>query len=74
VSIKREWYTHHLGWLDGHGGTIKSISEGENGGMILHIVCDLVQMDELDVPYPHDQVTVNFKQPKFSTEHYWEDR
>jgi hypothetical protein len=54
VSIKREWYTHHLGWLDGHGGTIKSISEGENGGMILHIVCDLVQMDELDVPYPHD--------------------
>ena len=57
VSIKRKWYTLHLGWLDGHGGTIKSISEGENGGMILHIVCDLVKMDELDVPYPHDQVT-----------------
>ena len=40
----------HTTWLDRHGGTINSISEGENGGMILHIVCDFVQMVELDVP------------------------
>jgi hypothetical protein len=73
VSIKRSWYTPYLGWLDEHGGTIKSTSEGEDGGMILHIACDLLQMGELEVPYPHDQVTVNFNQPKFSTEHYWDD-
>jgi hypothetical protein len=73
VSIKRKWYTPYLGWLDEHGGTIKSTSEGEDGGMILHIACDLLQMGELDVPYPHDQVTVNYDIPKFSTEYYWDD-